>query len=242
VTYGLNLQAWCVFLLAAHHVPAERCAEIIASLTGTRPSDGWVHTMLARAATAVRGVNMLIRALVITAVVLCADETPLRAGPGPKARKKYLLVACTNLLTYYFLGDRSMKTFDAFVFPDLSGSVIVHDRYQNYDAIPGVVHQLCRAHILRDLEDAAQAYPDAIWPGQAADALRARIHAANTARAKDLATVLDDDVASDLRLFRNAIRVGLAQVRRVPARIPGSGRAGYCWNAWTSARQTSCGS
>jgi hypothetical protein len=73
-----------------------------------------------------------------------------------------------------------MKTFDAFVFPDLSGTVLVHDRYQNYDAIPGVLHQLCCAHILRDLEDedAAQAYPDAIWPGQAAEALRALIHAA----------------------------------------------------------------
>jgi hypothetical protein len=35
---------------------------------------------------------------------------------------------------------------------------------------------------LRDLEDAAQAYPDAIWPGQAAAALRVLIHAANTAR------------------------------------------------------------
>ena len=109
VTYGLNIQAWCAFLLAAHHVPVERCAEIIAALTGTRPSDGFVHAMLARAARAVRSVNMLIRALVITAAVLCADETPLRVGPGPKTRKKYLLVACTNLLTYYFLGDRSMK-------------------------------------------------------------------------------------------------------------------------------------
>jgi hypothetical protein len=69
--------------------------------------------MLARAAKAVRGVNMLIRALVITAAVLCADETPLRAGPGPKTRKKYLLVACTSLLTFYFLGDRSMRTFGA---------------------------------------------------------------------------------------------------------------------------------
>jgi hypothetical protein len=102
-----------------------------------------------------------------------------------------------------------METFDAFVFPDLSGAVLVHDRYQNYDAIPGVLHQLCCAHILRDLEDAAQAYPDAIWPGQAADALRGLIHAANTARARGLAAAGTEDTASDLRLFRNAVRVGL---------------------------------
>jgi transposase len=127
VTYGPNLQAWCVFLLVMHHVPVERCAGIIEALTGTRPSDGFVHGMLARAAKAVRGVNMLIRALIITASVLCADETPIRVGPGPKTRKKYLLVACTSLLTYFFLGGRSMKTFDAFVFPDLSAAVLVHD-------------------------------------------------------------------------------------------------------------------
>jgi hypothetical protein len=52
--------------------------------TGTRPSDGFVHAMIARAARAVRWASMLIRALVITAGVLCADETPLRVGPGPR--------------------------------------------------------------------------------------------------------------------------------------------------------------
>jgi len=216
VTYGPNLQAWAVFLLVMHHVPVERCAQVIEALTGTRPSDGFVHSMIARAAQAVRSVNMLIRALVITASVLCADETPIRVGPGPKTRKKYLLVACTSLLTYFILGDRSMKTFDAFVFPDLSGVVLVHDRYQNYDAIPGVLHQLCTQHLLRDLEDAAQSYPDAIWPGQAAEALRGLIHAANTARAKGLTAVPDDDAAADLVLFRNAVRVGLSEVRPVP--------------------------
>jgi hypothetical protein len=50
-----------------------------------------------------------------------------RSGPGPKTRKRYLLVACTSLLTYYFLGDRSMKAFEAFVFPDMDGTVVVHD-------------------------------------------------------------------------------------------------------------------
>ena len=216
VTYGPNLQAWAVFLLVMHHVPVERCADVIGALTGTRPSEGFVHAMIARAAKAVRWACTLIRALVITAAVLCADETPIRVGPGPKTRKKYLLVACTNLLTCYFLGDRSMRTFDAFVFPDLSGTVLVHDRYQNYDAIPGVLHQLCTQHILRDLEDAARSYPGAIWPGQAADALRALIHAANVSRDQGLATAPDDAIAADLVLFRNAVRVGLSDVRRVP--------------------------
>ncbi|HEY1920226.1 MAG TPA: transposase [Streptosporangiaceae bacterium] len=146
VSYGLGLQAWCVYLIAAHAIPVHRCAELIEALTGAEPSPGFVHQMIARAAAAVAGANMAIRALIILAHVVSADETPIRVGPGPKTRKKYLLVACTNLLTYYFLGDRSLTTFEAFVLPDLAGTVVVHDRYQNNDAIPGLIHQLCARH------------------------------------------------------------------------------------------------
>jgi hypothetical protein len=146
VTYGLSLRAWCIYLMAAHHIPVHRCAELIADLTGAKPSPGFVHGMIARAAGAVAGANRLIRCLIILAHVVSADETPIRVGPGPKTRKKQLLVACTDLLTYYFLGDRSLQTFGAFVLPDLPGTVVVHDRYQNYDKYPGLIHQLCTQH------------------------------------------------------------------------------------------------
>jgi transposase len=153
-----------VYLIAAHAIPVHRCAELIEALTGAEPSPGFVHSMISRAAAAVSAANKAIRCLIILAHVISADETPARADPGPKTRKRYLLVACTSLLTYYFPGDRSMKTFEAFVLPDMAGAVVVHDRYQNYDAIPGLIHQLCAQHILRDLADAAQQYPDAHWP------------------------------------------------------------------------------
>ena len=139
VSYGPNLQAWCVFLMVAHAIPVHRCAELIESLTGARPSAGFVHAILARAAGQVAGANKLIRALIILAHVVCADETPIRAGPGPKSRKRYLLVACTRLCTYYLPGDRDLATFAAFVLPDLDGTVVVPDRYQNYDAFPGLI-------------------------------------------------------------------------------------------------------
>ncbi len=216
VTYGLNFQAWCVFLMVMHHVPVERCADIIASMSGTRPSDGWVHGLLDRAASAVAAANAAIRALIILARVICGDETPVRAGPGPKSRKRYLQVACTNLLTYYFLGDRDLASFKGFVYSDLHGTVIVHDRYQNYDSFDRISHQLCCQHLLRDLEDAAQSYPDAIWPGQIADALRGLIHAANVALDHGLAAAPAEMTAEHLKLFRRGITVGLSEARRVP--------------------------
>jgi transposase len=224
VTYGVNLQAWCVYLIAAHHVPVHRCAELIEALTGAGPSPGFVHAMIARAAAAVAQANKLIRCLIIAAHVISADETPIRVGPGPKTRKRYLLVACTSLLTYYFLGDRSAKTFAAFVFPDMDGAVVVHDRYQNYDAFPGLIHQLCTQHLIRDLEDAAETYPDAHWPVQAREALQGLIHAANTARAEGLPAIPDQVAAPLIHAFRHGVLVGLSEVPKVTGRKQRPGR------------------
>jgi len=108
-----------------------------------RPSDRWVHSLLARAAHTVTAANRVIRALIIAARVICGDETPIRAGPGPKAKKRYLQVACTSLLTCYFLGDRDLPSFRDFIYSDLHGTVVVHDRYVNYDHFDGIGHQLC---------------------------------------------------------------------------------------------------
>jgi hypothetical protein len=54
---------------------------------------------------------------------LSSGPSPDPGRPGPKTRKKYLLVACTSLLTYYYLGERSLESFGGFVLEDLSGSV-----------------------------------------------------------------------------------------------------------------------
>ena len=84
------------------------------------------------------------------------------------------------------------------------------------DSFDGISHQLCASHLLRDLEDAAQTYPDAIWPGQIADALRALIHAANLARDQQLRAVPAEMTAEHLTLFRRGVAVGLSDVRRAP--------------------------
>src|SRR3954463_7305982 len=205
VGYGPNLAAFAVYLMVVHFIPAHRVVTLLESLTGTAPSVGFVHGMISRTAGLLDGVHQRIRTLVTLAYAVCCDETPLRVGPRPpaagkKKAERYLLVACTERYTHYLLGDRSLETFKAFVVKDLaasgsaSGSVIVHDRYQNYDsaALGALVHQLCTAHLLRDLDDAAQVYPDSIWPVQIADALRALIGEANRAREHALAAIPDD--------------------------------------------------
>lgn len=166
--YGANLRALVVYLLVFQHVPVHRCVQLIRDLTGAAPSVGFVHGMLARCAAALGDVCKLIKTLVTLAAVVHFDETTLRVGKA--GVKKYVWSASTNRYTVFALGRRTGKQFRTFgVGTDFSG-VAVHDRYVVYDTpgnfAAGVRHQLCCSHLLRDLADAAESYPDAVWPGQ----------------------------------------------------------------------------
>jgi hypothetical protein len=217
VGYGPNLQSFAVYLLVVHFLPAHRCVELLESLTGAAPSVGFVHGMLARAAGLLAEVDRRIRTLITGAYAVSCDETPLRVGPkkprpGKKKPEKYLLVACTELFTHYLLGDRDLDTFQAFVLPELNGSVIVHDRYQNYDsAVFGeLAHQLCCAHLCRDLAGVGEIYPTAHWPTQIADALRGLIHEANQAREAGQVRIDEQIKAALIKQFRDGVLVGLS--------------------------------
>ncbi|PRY19085.1 IS66 family transposase [Pseudosporangium ferrugineum] len=232
VGYGPNLQAWCVYLMVVHFVPVQRCRALVESLTGTAPSAGFVHGILERAAGLLGEADKRIRALLSAAYVLCADETPLRIGPaapaaGRKKAERYLLVACTSLFTQFLVGGRDLGTFKAMVLKDLTdGSVIVHDRYQNYDttAFEHLLHQLCCAHLLRDLDGAAEIYPDEQWPVQIADALRGLIHQANLARDAGAAGIEQTIADEPIGRFRQGVLVGLKATGEHGAR-PGERKA-----------------
>jgi len=217
VGYGPNLQAFAVYLMVVHFIPAHRCVGLLESLTGATPSVGFVHGMLERAAGLLAEVDKRIRALITLAYAVCADETPLRVGPkkpkpGRKKAEKYLLVACTGLYTHYLLGDRDLDTFKAFVLKDLTESVIVHDRYHLYDsaAIGELTHQLCCQHLCRDLDGAGEVYPDTHWPTQIAEALRALMHEANLTREAGRDTI-DAAIKNKLiKQYTDGVLVGLS--------------------------------
>ena len=129
------------------------------------------------------------------------------------------------------------------ILPDFAG-IVVSDRYVNYfharwEHIAG--HQACLSHILRDLEDCAETYPDALWPAQAQRALRGLIHAWNDAR--------DAGPGRDPRRTRGAAGAPssaapspsawppcpASPARRTP---PHSTPAATCWNSAATAKPT----
>jgi transposase len=215
--YGPNLAALVVYLLVVHALPVERAAGLVADVTGARPSTGYVHGLLNRAATAVRRPLAAIAAGLRRAGVVHFDETTLRVGPAP--HRGYVWVAATDLLTLYCLGARTLDAFLTFGIGAHLHGVVVHDGYTVYDCDRAfdhtrVQHQLCVAHLLRALTDAAQAHPTHTWPAQAADALRGLVHAHHTARDAHLPAIPADTADPLIAAYHAAVTTGLTALPR----------------------------
>ena len=220
-SYGPNLAALVVYLLVAHALPVDRAAGLVADLTGARPSTGYVHGLLTRAATAVRRPVAAIAAGLRRAGVVHFDETTLRVGPAP--HRGHVWVAATDLLTLYHLGARTVAAFADFDIGRHLHGVVVRDGYAVYDSDRAfdqtrVTHQLCVAHVLRHLTDAAQAHPDHRWPDQAADALRGLVHAHHTARHAGQTAIPAPTAGPLIADYRAAVSTGLTALPRRPGR------------------------
>ena len=155
VGYGPNLAAFAVYLMVVHFVPAHRVRRAAGVADRDRPSVGFVHGMLARTAGLLGEVHDRIRTLITLAYAVCCDETPLRVGaahPRGRARRR-------PSGTCWWPAPSSTPTTCSATAPwtrsrpscspsaPQRGSVVVHDRYQNYDSaeLAGLVHQLCCA-------------------------------------------------------------------------------------------------
>ncbi len=217
LSIGPRLRALALYLVVFQHVPVERCRQLIADVAGAAVSAGFIHSCLRQAAGLAAEVVRLIRTLITAAAVAGFDETTLRSGPA--GEKKYVHGAFTEEYSAFWLGTRSLDSMeDAGILPGFAG-IVVSDRYQNYfhprwEHIAG--NQACAAHILRDYQDCAEAYPDAVWPVQAQRALRGLIHAWHTAREQGLEAIPAGVREPLEHEFRHAVLAGLASVPRIP--------------------------
>ncbi len=248
VGYGPNLQAFAVYLMVVHFIPAHRCVELLESLTGATPSVGFVHGMLERVAGLLAEADKRIRALITCAYAVCCDETRCESGQeNPSQARRRQRSICwwppTSSTPNYLLGDRDLDTFKAFVLHDLSESVVVHDRYQNDDSAEfgELIHQLCCAHLGRDLDSAAEVYPDTMWPVQIADALRGLIHEANLAR-KQGRHAIDVDVRNPLISSSGTACWSDCPPLPATAIVLVSARPDCCWKSYVTEKPTCCAS
>lgn len=205
--YGPGLASLAVYLVVYQHIPVERAAQLIADVTGANVSTGWVASQLPKAAGLVAGSVRLIRALLILGHVLHADESTTNIA----GRRRYLHVACTRALTLLGLAPRSRRGADGLgVLPGFRGTM-VHDAYVLYDGYPDAAHQLCIAHVIRELTAQEELFAHQVWPGQIRWALSQLNKQAAAARDAGLDHIPPERAEVYLRVFHQGVAVGLSR-------------------------------
>ncbi|WP_115538019.1 IS66 family transposase, partial [Frankia canadensis] len=149
VQYGPRVTAAAVYLYSGQFLSKDRTATALAELVGIPLSAGTVAAMAARAAADLTGFLTAVRGLLADAAVVGADETGLRVAGKPHwvhcARTgKYTLIDCHP--------QRGTAGIDALGVLTGFGGIVVHDAWAPYDTYTDATHQLCVAHVLRELQ------------------------------------------------------------------------------------------
>lgn len=218
--YGPNITALAAYLLTYQHLPIARAAELLAEVTGTKVSTGWVAGVLGRLAPGLEPFVAATRAAITAAPVAHFDETGIRV----LSRNRWLHSASTTWLTAYFLHDkRGREAIDAFGILDRFTGIAVHDGYHSYRTYD-LTHALCNAHHQRELQAAAETYPGQTWPEAISAVLDELNTAAHTARDLDLPEIPDEVLTPLTRRYDTHIQTGLDQHPRNHRGHPKGGR------------------
>lgn len=141
-----------------------------------------MSSQIVKAAGIAGAPNKLIAAMLVPAHVLHADETATCVADA----KAWLHVACTDKLALFTLAPRSKAGAESGgVLPGFRGTM-VHDALWLYRGFPEADHQLCVAHVVRELTACDERFPGQVWAPQIRWALAEVIKEADKARAEGL--------------------------------------------------------
>jgi transposase len=185
VSYGPRVRAIVAYLLARQHIPVERAAEAMADLFAVRIATGTVDAIYAEAARRLRGFLAALVAVLRTLPVLHADETTDRIG----TKTCWMHVVSTSAYTLIYASvTRGMDAVKAAGVLIGYRGVVVHDRLAMYWKLKAK-HQICAAHLLRDLASVAEVASQAAWATGLAALLVEINNACDTARDRGLKTL-----------------------------------------------------
>jgi len=176
VQYGARIAAVVVYLLHYQLLPEKRLAALMADLFGVNLVTATIAGMSRSCAARFQGFAATVRDQVAAAPVKHMDETGFRIG----GKTQWLHIASTIWLTFYRVSPKRGSLLENVL------GIVVHDHWKPYYTLKGVLHALCNAHHLRELQALIEIEKED-WARKMQRLLRRACHAANLAREQNVA-------------------------------------------------------
>ena len=144
VQYGVRIKAVSAYLHHQHFIPETRLSEVLQDLFGCGMSEATIANTNKSLAQTIAPITEQLSSMVKAAPVKHLDETGLRIA----AKTQWLHVVSTETMTWYRVASKR-KNLEPLM--GMTG-VAVHDHWKPYYQLEGVLHSLCNAHHLRELQ------------------------------------------------------------------------------------------
>ena len=196
VSYGTNIRALVTYLSCVQYVPYKRLTEVLHDLYGVNLSQGTVDNILQDMSQKSVPAYNEIRNRIEQSHVAGADET----GEKINGELYWMWAWQTSNLSYVYSDkSRGRQAIDKHFVNGLPNSILVTDRHASYFKMNVADHQICLAHILRELTYLTELDTTQTWSSQLAELIREAIHKRKTELWENI------DRSSILERFKNLL-------------------------------------
>ena len=150
VSYGNNLESLIGYLHARQYIPFKRMEEFVRDVFNIPISEGGIHYLLNKLVSKAKPAYELIREKIKsgTNFAVGADETGIKVS----GNKHWAWTWQNDEATFISITDnRGGKSITENFKDGFEKSVLVHDCWKSHFNTKALTHQICIAHLLRDL-------------------------------------------------------------------------------------------
>ncbi len=148
VQYGPNVESLVGYLHARQYLPYARTKEFLNDVMGLPISTGGINNILQRIAQKSLPAYNTIKEKITQATCIGADET----GVNINGKNHWAWTWQNDTLTYIVCAaSRGFKTIQEAFENGLPNATLVHDRWPCHFQMNAKAHQICTAHLLREL-------------------------------------------------------------------------------------------
>jgi transposase len=181
IGYGAGVHALVSYLSVCQHIPYKRMTGLLKDVYNLSLSEGCIDNILHRMENRTSSVYEMIRERLSTAPIAGVDET----GTSINGKKLWSWVWQNQYLTYVTSARSRKKRVFTDVMPQgMPKTVLVTDCYSGYFSERVAHHQICTAHLLRELIYLSELYEKHPWSEKMADLIREAIHLRKTVSGK----------------------------------------------------------
>lgn len=145
--FGTGIRALMLYLHHSHHVSFERLSRMAHELFGLAISEGAIANTFRRAQRGFDTARAAIKEKLLTARVIASDETTTRV----EGVTHWQWVFLSDKAVLHDIAPRRARSVAEDVLGDYRPEVWVSDRYAGQQEL-GQSHQVCLAHVLRDVQ------------------------------------------------------------------------------------------